>query len=39
VDVVREMVSMIIAQRAYETNSKAIQAADSMLQIANNLKR
>ena len=39
VDVVREMVSMIIAQRAYETNSKAIQTADSMLQMANNIKR
>jgi len=39
VDVVEEMVSMIAAQRAYEINSKAIQTADSMLQIANNLKR
>lgn len=39
VDVVEEMVSMIMAQRAYETNSKAIQTADNMLQIANNIKR
>jgi flagellar basal-body rod protein FlgG len=39
VDVVEEMVAMIMAQRAYEINSKAIQTADSMLQIANNLKR
>lgn len=39
VDVVQEMVSMIMAQRAYEINSKAIQTGDSMLQIANNLKR
>ena len=39
VDVVKEMVSMIAAQRAYEINSKAIQTADSMLQIANNIKR
>jgi len=39
VDVVEEMVAMIIAQRAYETSSKAIQTADNMLQIANNLKR
>lgn len=39
VDVVKEMVSMIMAQRAYETNSKAIQTADSMMQLANNLKR
>ncbi len=39
VQVVEEMVSMIVAQRAYETNSKAIQAADDMLQTANNLRR
>ena len=37
--VVEEMVNMIIAQRAYETNSKAIQASDEMLQTANNLRR
>jgi flagellar basal-body rod protein FlgG len=39
VSVVDEMVSMITAQRAYETNSKAIQAADQMLQMANQLYR
>ena len=39
VSVVDEMVNMITAQRAYEINSKAIQAADDMLQAANNLKR
>ncbi|MGI6037439.1 MAG: flagellar basal-body rod protein FlgG [Limnochordia bacterium] len=39
VEVVEEMVNMIIAQRAYETNSKAIQASDEMLQTANNLRR
>ncbi|NOY88890.1 MAG: flagellar basal-body rod protein FlgG [FCB group bacterium] len=39
VKVVDEMVNMIIAQRAYEMNSKAIQTADDMAQIANNLKR
>ncbi len=39
VDVVEEMVSMIMAQRAYEINSKAIQTGDNMLQVANNLKR
>ena len=39
VSVVDEMVNMITAQRAYEINSKAIQAADDMLQVANNLKR
>lgn len=39
VSVVDEMVNMIVAQRAYEMNSKAIQTADDMSQIANNLKR
>jgi flagellar basal-body rod protein FlgG len=39
VNVVEEMVGMIIAQRAYEVNSKAIQTADNMLQMANNIKR
>ena len=39
VNVADEMVNMIIAQRAYELNSKAIQTADSMLDTANNLKR
>ena len=39
VNVVNEMVSMIVAQRAYEINSKAIQTSDAMLQEINNLKR
>jgi flagellar basal-body rod protein FlgG len=39
VSVMEEMVQMIIGQRAYEVNSKAVQAADEMLQAANNLKR
>jgi len=39
VKVVEEMVNMIIAQRAYEVNSKSIQAADEMLNIANNIRR
>ena len=39
VSVVDEMVSMITAQRAYEVNSKSIQTADEMLQMANNIKR
>lgn len=34
-----EMVNMIISQRAYEMNSKAITASDEMLQQANNLRR
>ena len=33
------MVDLIVAQRAYEMNSKAIQASDEMLQLANNLRR
>lgn len=39
VQVVEEMVGMIIAQRAYEANSKGIQTADDLLRIANGLKR
>lgn len=39
VQVVEEMVKMITAQRAYEINSKSIQTADEMLQMANNLRR
>jgi len=38
VDVVEEMVSMIVAQRAYEINSKTIKTVEDMLQMANNLK-
>ncbi|MCK5092839.1 MAG: flagellar basal body rod protein FlgG, partial [Gammaproteobacteria bacterium] len=34
VNVVEELVNMIEAQRAYEMNSKAISAADQMLQFA-----
>jgi flagellar basal-body rod protein FlgG len=39
VSVVEEMVNLIAGQRAYEINSKAIQASDDMLQTANNVKR
>ena len=39
VSVVNEMVQMIVAQRAYEFNSKAIQTSDAMLNVAANLKR
>jgi flagellar basal-body rod protein FlgG len=39
VSVVEEMVDMIVGQRAYEAASKCIQTADSMLQMANNVKR
>ena len=39
VKVVEEMVNMIVAQRAYEINSKSIQTSDSMLATAIGLKR
>ena len=39
VSVVEEMVNLIQAQRAYEVNSKAIQAADEMMQQSNNMMR
>jgi flagellar basal-body rod protein FlgG len=39
VKVVEEMVNLIVAQRAYEVNSKAVQASDEMMQISNNLRR
>ena len=38
VDVAEEMVNLIVAQRAYEMNSKAIQTSDEMMQQANNLR-
>lgn len=37
VQVVNEIVNMIVAQRAYEANSKAIGASDQMLQTAINI--
>ena len=39
VQVSQEMVNLIVAQRAYEMNSKIIQASDTMLEQANNLRR
>ena len=39
VDVVKEMVDLIAAQRAYEINSKMVTTSEDMLQVANNLKR
>lgn len=38
VSVVDEMVTMISAQRAYEMASKAIQTADEMIRISNNIR-
>jgi flagellar basal-body rod protein FlgG len=39
VNIVEEMVNLIIAQRAYEFNTKGITAADEMLSQAANLRR
>ena len=39
VDVASELISLILAQRAFETNSKAIKVADEMLNTSNNLSR
>jgi len=39
VEIVQEMVEMITALRAYEINSKAIQSAERMAEIANSLVR
>src|SRR5262245_18224444 len=39
VSVVEEMVNMIVAQRAYEVNSRAVRVADDMLEQINNLER
>ncbi len=39
VKVTEEMVKLIMAQRAYEVNSKSIQAADENLRLSANLKR
>ena len=39
VQVADEMVNMIVTQRAYELNSKAITTSDTMLEQANALKR
>jgi len=39
VAVAQEMVNLIVAQRAYEFNSKSIQTSDSMLATATALKR
>jgi len=39
VDIATELVQMILTQRAYEMNSKAVQAADETLRVAANLRR
>lgn len=39
VSVVEEMINMIVAQRAFEINSKAIRSADDLLGLVSNLKQ
>ena len=39
VSIVQEFINLIIAQRAYEANSKVVKAADEMYQQVNNLKQ
>lgn len=39
VEIVQEMVDMITAMRAYEINSKAVQSAEEMAEIANSMIR
>jgi len=39
VDIAQEMIELIVAQRAYEVNSKAVRTADELLAMINNLKR
>jgi flagellar basal-body rod protein FlgG len=39
VDIVTEMVRLIEAQRAYETNSKMVQSAEDMMSVTNSIKR
>ena len=39
VNIAEELVNMIIGQRAYEINSKAMQSADAMMKTANEVKR
>ena len=38
VDAVSEITALIVAQRAYEMNSKVISTADNMLGVANQIK-
>ena len=39
VDPVKELVSLIKTQRAFEMNSQTIQAADEAMQVVANLRR
>jgi flagellar basal-body rod protein FlgG len=39
VSVVEEFINLIVAQRAYEANSRVVRAADEMYSQVNNLTR
>jgi flagellar basal-body rod protein FlgG len=39
VSIVQEFINLIVAQRAYEANSKVVKAADEMYQQVNNIKQ
>jgi len=39
VNLINELTSLILAQRAYEINSKVIQASDEMLSLSNSMRR
>lgn len=39
VSIVQEFINLIVAQRAYEANSKVVKASDDMMQQVNNLKQ
>jgi len=39
VKLIEEMINLIMAQRAYEVNTKVVQASDEMLGMSNNLRR
>ncbi|MDD3839545.1 MAG: flagellar hook-basal body protein [Clostridia bacterium] len=39
VSVAEEMVNLIVSQRAYQLNSRIVQTADNMMEIANDLRR
>ncbi|HQU72997.1 MAG TPA: flagellar basal-body rod protein FlgG [Calditrichia bacterium] len=39
VDVAQEMIDLIVTQRAFEVNTKAVRTADELLSMVNNLKR
>ena len=39
VDVAQEMINLIVAQRSYEINSKAVKTADELLALINSMKR